>query len=276
MVKHHKISDRKESGFSSYTYRCSMESRGLRMKLTEEVYIVGSGRNGLGISNEYDCHVYLINGGGELALVDAGVGMDVQQILDNVIAEGFNIGNISSVLLTHAHADHSGGCASLKSTLGASVVVSSEEADFLSGADEEELGLMFARSAGWYPPEYRLQPCQVDVELRDGQSISVGNLTLKAIKTPGHSRGSVCYLMKGKKATYLFTGDTVFLRGLISLLNAPGSSVQDYCHSIKKLAGLDVDALLPGHLGFCLRGGQKHINQAIEAFEDLPVPKCVF
>jgi len=246
------------------------------MKLTEEVYIVGSGGNGLGISNEYDCHVYLINGGRELALVDAGVGMDVQQILGNVAAEGFRIDDISSLLLTHAHADHSGGCAALRSRLGMSVIVSSEEADFLRRADEEELGLAFARSAGWYPSEYRLQPCPVDVELSDGQGISVGSLTLKAIKTPGHSRGSVCYLMEGREATYLFTGDTVFLRGLISLLNAPGSSVQDYCKSIEKLADLDVDALLPGHLGFCLRGGQKHIDLAIEAFEDLPIPKCVF
>jgi len=246
------------------------------MKLTEEVYIVGGGRSGLGISNEYDCHVYLINGGEELALIDAGVGIEAFQILDNVEAEGFDAENISKILLTHAHADHSGGASVIKSTFGVSVIVSSDEADFLRTANEEELGLAFARSAGWYPLDYSLQPCSVDVDLENGQSISVGNLTLKTIKTPGHSRGSVCYLMEGKELTYLFTGDTVFLRGLISLLNAPGSSLQDYCRSIRKLANLNVDALLPGHLGFCLGGGQKHIDQAIEAFEDLSVPKCIF
>jgi glyoxylase-like metal-dependent hydrolase (beta-lactamase superfamily II) len=117
----------------------------------------------------------------------------------------------------------------------------------------------------------------VDVELEDGQTIEVGGLRLRAIKTPGHSRDSICYLMEGTdELTCLFTGDTVFLRGLISLLNAPGSSVQDYGQSIKKLADLGVDALLPGHLGFCLRGGQEHINMAIEAFEDLPVPRSLF
>ena len=246
------------------------------MKLTEEVYIVGCGRNGLGISNEYDCHVYLIDGGEELALIDTGVGMDVQKILDNVAAEGFSADRISQILLTHAHADHSGGCAALKSILQASAIVSSAEADFLQKANEEELGLAFARSGGWYPSEYRLQPCQVDVELEDEQSIYVGKLQITAITTPGHSRGSVCYLMEGKSITYLFTGDTVFLRGFISLLNAPGSSVQDYNRSIKKLADLDVDALLPGHLGFCLGGGQDHIDKAIEAFEDLSVPECLF
>ena len=246
------------------------------MKLTEEVYIVGSGRNGLGISNEYDCHVYLIDGGGELTLIDAGVGMDVQRILDNVAAAGHKVSNVSRVLLTHAHADHAGGCAELRSTLGVTVAASSEEADLLRRADEEKLGLAFARSAGWYPLEYRLQPCQVDVELEDGQETWVGDLRITTIKTPGHSRSSICYVMEGKELTYLFTGDTVFLRGQISLLNAPGSSVQDYCQSIGKLADLHVNALLPGHLGFCLGGGQGHIDLAIKAFKDLPIPKCLF
>ena len=247
------------------------------MKIVNGVHIIGSGRNGLGISNEYDCHVYLVHGGHEIALIDAGAGIDIQQMLDNAVAEGFRIDDISKVLLTHAHADHSGGCAALKSELGVSVIASSEAADLLRRGDEEGTGLTFARSAGWYPPDYHLQPCEVDVELEDGQTIGVGDLRLRAIKTPGHSRDSICYLMEGMdEVTCLFTGDTVFLRGFISLLNAPGSSVQDYCQSIKKLAGLGVDALFPGHLGFCLRGGQEHINMAIEAFEDLPVPKSMF
>ena len=246
------------------------------MKVTQGIHIVGSGSNGLGISNEYDCHVYLIHSGGELALIDAGAGIDVQRILDNVAAEGFRAEDISSVFLTHAHADHSGGCATLKAQLGASIIVSSEEAGLVQEANEDALGLTFARSAGWYPSGYSLRPCEVDIELEDGQKIMVGDLEITAIKTPGHSKGSVCYLMEGTGATCLFTGDTVSLRGLISLLNAPGSSIQDYSQGIKKLAGLNVDALLPGHLGFCLGGGQEHINKAIEAFEDLPVPKCMF
>jgi len=252
------------------------DRRNLKLKLTDEVYIVGSGRNGLGISHEYDCHVYLIDGGEELALIDAGVGIDAQKILDNVAAEGLKVDKITRIFLTHAHADHSGGCAEIKSMLETLALASPAEADFLRQADEEELGLEFARSAGWYPSDYKLQPCEVDIEVTDAERITFGDLQITVIATPGHSRGSVCYLVEGKTATYLFTGDTVFLRGLISLLNAPGSSVQDYNRSIKKLADLGIDALLPGHLGFCLGGGQEHIDKAIAAFEDLSVPKCLF
>ncbi len=99
------------------------------MKLTDEVYIVGSGRNGLGISDEYDCHVYLINGSGELALVDTGAGVETAQILDNVEADGFDAEDISSILLTHNHADHANGVYTLQSTLELSVMASSEEVE---------------------------------------------------------------------------------------------------------------------------------------------------
>ena len=43
------------------------------MKITEEVYAVGGGRYGLGISNDFDCNVFLIDGGSELALVDEAI-----------------------------------------------------------------------------------------------------------------------------------------------------------------------------------------------------------
>jgi len=245
------------------------------MKITDEVYIVGSGGNGLGISDDYDCHVYLINAGSELALVDAGVGIDTERILNNIRDEGFDPDHLSTVLLTHAHADHAGGCYDLKSALGVSMALSSEEKHFLETGDEDELGLTFARSAGWYPADYHLRSCAVDIGLSDGQQIAVGNLRIMSIKVPGHSRGSICYLMYGKELIYLFTGDVVFLRGFISLLNAPGSSLEDYRNNIRKLSDLSVDSLLPGHQAFCLKGGQKHIDKAIAAFDDLVVPKCI-
>ena len=246
------------------------------MKVTDEVYIVGSGNSGLGISNGYDCHVYLVDGGSELALIDSGVGLDTHRILENIAREGLSIERVSRILLTHAHADHSGGSAKLKAKTGARVALSVEEADFLSRGNEEELGLAFARRTGWYPPDYHLEPCPVDVALEDGQTVVIGDLELTAISTPGHSRGSVCYLMKGKDGKRcLFSGDTVFLQGYISLLNAPGSSVQSYREGIRKLAHLDINSLFPGHLGFCLDGGQGHIDKAIAAFEDLRIPKCI-
>ena len=62
------------------------------------------------------------------------------------------------------------------------------------------------------------------------------------------------------------------LLGTISLLNCEGSSLGGYRRDIKRLANLGVEALLPGHGGFCLGGGQSHIDEAIDAFRSIWPP----
>jgi hydroxyacylglutathione hydrolase len=247
-------------------------------RLSDEVFIVGSGRSGLGITDDYDCHVYLINGGETLGLIDAGggYGESTAQILSNVRAAGFDPSRISMLFLTHAHADHSGGARALQQHVGLTVCVSAVEADLLRRGDEDALGLNIARTSGFAPADYRFQGVQPDRELNDGDELLVGSLQLKTVWTPGHSRGSLCFLLHGKELTYLFSGDTLFVGGLISLLNCPGSSLDDYRRSMPKLEALGIDALLPGHGGFCLRKGQSHIGRALEAFRGLSVPRSVF
>ena len=241
------------------------------MKLTEEVYLVGSGAAGVGLSHDLDCHVYLLDGGGELALVDAGVGLDVKGILRNIEAEGFRPEDVRYILITHAHGDHVGGAAALREATGAKVFMSEVEAPFIRDGDEDAMALTMARAAGYYPPDYHIRACPVDRELRHGDEFRVGSLKVRAIHLPGHSKGSMLYLVDGKRR-YLFSGDAVFFGGVISLLNCVGSSLKDFRENIWKLKGLEVDALLPGHLSFCLKGGQKHLDAAVEAFKGLGVP----
>ena len=81
------------------------------MQITDRIYLVGSGRMGFDLTDALDCHVWLLDGGDAYALVDAGAGRDVDQILDRVREDGLDPGRIGTVLLTHAHADHSGGAA---------------------------------------------------------------------------------------------------------------------------------------------------------------------
>ncbi|MBK8029313.1 MAG: MBL fold metallo-hydrolase [Chloroflexi bacterium] len=84
------------------------------MKLTPHVYVVGGGRFGFGISGALDCHVYLLDGGSELALVDPGLGLgrDFDTILDNIRADGLDPRRIRKLILTHYHCDHVGAAAS--------------------------------------------------------------------------------------------------------------------------------------------------------------------
>ena len=242
------------------------------MQITNEVHAVGGGSNGLGISEEHDCNVYLVDGGDETALIDAGCGCDVEPIVANIAAAGFEPTQVGHLLLTHAHADHCGGSAALRERLGLDVALSQLEADALERADEAAVSLDRARAEGIYPADFRLTPCPVARRLAHGDETAVGRLTLRAIAVAGHSTGSICYLLAGGERTCLFSGDTVFLRGGISLLNCEGSSLAGYRRDIGRLGGLGVEALLPGHAGLCLGGGQAHIGQAIEAFQSIWPP----
>jgi len=240
--------------------------------LIDRVALVGSGDSGIAISHALDPNVYLLDGGDELALVDAGAGVDTAALLSNVASLGHDPARIRHVLLTHAHADHSGGAAALRSQLGATVYLAEAERSALEAGDEEAVGLDIARRNGYYPADYRLVPCSVDRALEDGDRLPCGDLELEVVATPGHSRGSVCFAVNIAGVPVLFSGDTVFAAGKISLLVCPGSDLLALADSVDRLAGLEVSALLPGHGAFPLTNGGAHIDRARDAFGSMLPP----
>lgn len=251
------------------------------MQLLKDLYLAGSGRSGFGISDDYDCHVYLLDGGDEAALIDTGSGVDLEPLLANISAHGVELSRVRKLILTHGHPDHAGGSAALRSLLDCPVMVGEAEAAIVESGDPIASGLNAARPSGVYPPGYQLPSCPVDRRLRDGDTIRVGKYTLEAIATPGHSPGSICFLftIEGRRA--LISGDTIQFcpvagqTGWISLLNCPGTDLEAYRESVQKLSGLAVDVLLPGHRLFTLQYGQRVVDSVIRGFESLSIPKSV-
>jgi glyoxylase-like metal-dependent hydrolase (beta-lactamase superfamily II) len=247
-----------------------------QVRLTEDVYLVGSGSAfGFGLSGELDSHVYAIDGGGELALVDCGMaaGDSLDEILGNVRTDGLDPNRISRLFLTHYHVDHAGGAARFREALGLEVSASAHAAAAISAGDEHATGLAIAQRAGFYPETYRLLPCPVDVELGDGDVVSVGETAVRAVETPGHCDGHMCYLLNGRRQSYLFGGDCVFFGGQILLQNIPDCNIQAYARSVQKLRELEFESYLPGHLVISLRDGKRHVETAASAFDRLFLPK---
>ncbi len=242
------------------------------MQLTPQVHLVGSGRLGFELSNDFDCHVFLLDGGSEAALIDAGVGLNTERILENIHATGLS-NKVTKIILTHAHADHMGGAGQLRSALDAQVYAPAEAANWIRAADEKAVSLELAKRAGYYPEDYRLRGSAVNVELRENDIVRVGSLELRVLETPGHCRGHCSYLVENAERTLFFGGDLVFFNGAVILQNIPDCSIQDYAASVEKLDGANVNALLCGHMVLPLRSGQKHIDLAIQAFRGLMVPK---
>jgi hydroxyacylglutathione hydrolase len=236
------------------------------VRLFDRVHLVGSGWLGYSLSDRHDSHVYLIDGGTESVLVDAGCGLAAATIAEQVRA--VNAGPVTRILVTHGHADHSGGAGALAALLGARVCASAEVVRMLADADEEATGLVQARADGVYPAHLRLRPTLAE---QIAGTIVVGDVAVTVLPTPGHAAGHLCFLARTPQRPALFTGDLVFARGRVAILDTPDTDVALLRRSIDELATLARDepstALLPGHGSFALTGAADHLAVAVDCFD---------
>lgn len=244
------------------------------MRLSEHVYLVGSGSQGFDLTDPYDCHVYLLDGGRELALIDVGAGMGAEAIIANVKGDGFDPARIRHLILTHGHGDHAGGAARFRKLLREpDIHAAGTIADSLRRGDEKAISLDVAKQAGIYPLDYHMEPCPIDHELEEGAKIQVGNLSLSVFDTPGHSDGHVSLLIEDGGRRMLFAGDVIFFGGKILLQNIHDCRLDALISSLRKLRQLDISALLPGHLTLSLKDGQRHIERANLVLDRLLIPE---
>ena len=71
------------------------------IQISERVYLVGSGKDGSEISHPKDCNVFLLDGGTEAVLIDAGSGLAAETIAANIARTGVPMERVKRVLLTH-------------------------------------------------------------------------------------------------------------------------------------------------------------------------------
>lgn len=174
-----------------------------------------------------DTNVYvLVNDDNRAVLIDAGE--DYAMLKEAAARRGFKI---TACLLTHGHFDHAGACARLQED-GVKIYISSADADklYTDGNLGKDFGHPFARFTA-------------DFTFDDGDMLKIEGFDFKVMITPGHSRGSACFLC----GNYLFSGDTLFYEnvGRTDLYDGSG---KDMKASLNRLLMLDGDyTVYPGH-----------------------------
>ena len=247
------------------------------MRLTEHVWLVGSGAMGFSITESHDCHVYLVSDGSEAVLIDTGAGVEPDAVLSQIARCEVPASAIHSIVLTHAHADHAGGAAALSSAIDARVCASPQVAEILRAGDAEQSSYLTMKAPGGYPEDYEYASCAVDLELSADEVLTVRQLELQVIASPGHSTGHLAYLLRRPDGIDLFCGDAAFALGRILLQDIWDCSLQDSTATVRRFAALRPDGLYPGHGAIAVQRGWEHLYSAFAEIEaGLPPRQLTF
>lgn len=166
-------------------------------------------------------------------------------ICNSLVKRGFQI---AAILLTHGHFDHIWGAKQLMEVSGAKLYALEEEKAMLNNPR-----MNVSSQAG------RAYTVDADVYLKDGQELTIEDMTCKVIATPGHTSGGCCYYFE--EAGFLVSGDTLF-QGSVGRTDLPTGSMGALVRSVKeKLFVLPEETkVYPGHGESTTIGYEKKYN----------------
>jgi glyoxylase-like metal-dependent hydrolase (beta-lactamase superfamily II) len=196
---------------------------------------------------------YVVETAEGLILIDSGLEASAETVTGQLARLGLDAGRVRAILLTHGHADHCLGAERLRSQTGAKVYAGRGDCVPLREGGPRE-----AFFSTFHMPQLDCHPTTVDVELEGEETLSFGDTRFRVIATPGHTPGSVCYLLERPGLQALFAGDVVQhlssardgVLGTYAAYLPPlyRGNVGDYLASLRRLRALPCpDLVLPGH-----------------------------
>jgi hydroxyacylglutathione hydrolase len=173
-----------------------------------------------GLIGGYGVQGYVVHDDGEAVLIDTAY--NAPAMIEFLSGRQLRL---IGICLTHGHADHADGIEQILKFRQVPVYLGSEDVDLLS----------------WQPPAAQLKAPE------QGQTISVGCLSIHCLATPGHTPGGICYRVAAESQRICFVGDTLFA-GSIGRSN-PSTLYRTHLQSVRAhVLGLPPEyRLLPGH-----------------------------
>lgn len=204
-------------------------------RIVGPIYFVGT--KGLGC--------YLIAGSEGHVVLNTGMPGSGPMITKSIAKLGFEPEDVKLILAGHAHVDHVGGHAHLKKVSGAKVAAIREEKELLESGGK--LDFHYAASKG-----FEFDPVKVDTVFRDEDEIKLGDVSIRALLTPGHTKGSTTYVTKvavdGKTYTVVFPYGTSVNPGYRVARNPSYKGIgDDFRRTFRTLDALKPDVWLTGH-----------------------------
>lgn len=184
-------------------------------------------------------NVWVMTSGKEAFLIDAGT--EPSEVRSALTARGLTL---RGVLLTHGHFDHAMHARKIADEYGVPLYIHKDDAEMLPNGEKNAYLMCYGRDKdlGY-----------ADKLLFDGGELTLGEDKIKVLHTPGHSKGSVCFL----SGNCLVTGDTLFATS-VGRWDLYGGSVSELRSSLAALTLLSEDiTIYPGH------GGKARLGDAL-------------
>ncbi|MFO1125166.1 MAG: MBL fold metallo-hydrolase [Methylocystis sp.] len=186
-----------------------------------------------------------IVGSGDVAIIDPGPDdpSHIEALLASVGGE-----KLHYVLVTHTHRDHSPAARALRAATGAVIAGCAPYAP----SNSPSVGGPNLDAA--HDPTY-----QPDIVLKDGDALAIGDVSLVALSTPGHTANHLCFALANDEA--LFTGDHV-MAWATTVIAPPDGSMRDYMASVERLRSRRDRIYWPGH-GEPIRDPQRYLRALV-------------
>ena len=188
------------------------------------------------VNNQLNC-LYFIETDAGYIVIDAG--SNAKAVEQTLIEKNISPLDVKYVLLTHSDSDH---VASLPLFTNAQIYMSEDELRMVDGTIKRNIYGVF----NFLPDDIKLSSLSL---LKEGEQLNLGEHTVECIKVPGHTPGSMAYLLDGQ---YLFTGDAVKVKNNMMSIHPFTMDKKTAEESIRNLSELNNENILviTAHYGY--------------------------
>jgi len=209
------------------------------MKLTENVFSYPE-------TGMMDCNTYVIKDD-VTVIIDPGLEQFLPGLIQTMAEDGINPSDIDFIVNTHLHLDHYWACDELKKISGAKILMHPLQ------KESYELTVVGVSRV------FGMDPIHIKEDEMLDETLKTGKLEFEILNAPGHSPDSMCFYCKDQ--CVMISGDVVFA-GNTGRVDFPGGSGSQLKESIEDLSKLDIEYLLPGHMGIV--SGTDNVRQNFE------------
>ena len=192
----------------------------------------------------YDLACYLITTSEGNILINTGLAASAASIKSGIEALGFRFADTRILLTTQAHYDHVGAIASIKKSTAAKMMVDEKDAEVLADGGRSDYALGGTTSS--------YEPVKADRLLKDGDTIQLGEMRIRMLHHPGHTKGSCSFLfdVKDEQRSY-----RVLIANMPSIVTGRNFTdipaypdiAKDYAYTFQTMKTLSFDIWLSSH-----------------------------